>query len=64
MVVIPHVSAPAAFSACSLTTHVPGYDCLQVKVYNITNDVLGSVIDTAVQAGGNLVQIDTIQVWR
>lgn len=46
------------------TPNITGYQFmqrLQVKVSNITNDVLGSVIDTAVQAGGNLVQIDTIE---
>jgi hypothetical protein len=37
---------------------------LQVKVLNLTNDVLSAAIDAAVKAGGNKLQVDSIQVPR
>lgn len=46
------------------TSKITGYTFvqrLQAKVLNLTNDVLGAVIDAAVQAGGNNVNIDSIQ---
>lgn len=42
--------------------HRTPWHWLQVKVANLTNDLLGSVIDTAVAAGGDNIRIDSIQV--
>lgn len=35
---------------------------IQVKVLNLSNDVVGAVIDSAVQAGGDNLMVDTIQM--
>jgi uncharacterized protein YggE len=46
------------------TQNITGYQFvqrLQVKVLNLTNDVLGAVFDAAVQAGGDNLQIEAIQ---
>lgn len=50
-------SAPQACGRLTVTA-----ECLQVKIVNLTDDTLGAVIDTAVKTGGNLLNIDYIQV--
>lgn len=47
------------------TSEITGYtftQSLEIKVANLTNDLLGQVIDTAVQAGGDNMRIDSVQV--
>ncbi|KAL4855579.1 periplasmic immunogenic protein [Chlorella vulgaris] len=47
------------------TNRITGYIFTQnilVKISNLTSDTLGSVVDTAVKAGGNNLQVSSIQI--
>lgn len=64
--VLPTLLVTTEVATAQAPNGQPAHSCqnpsLQIKVANLTNDLLGQVIDTAVQAGGDNMRIDSVQV--